>query len=110
VRYVDVDLRTEPIQAVEIPMAGGVKLAGGVFRNGASFGPVELQLVDAAGRLYGKLTTKADGKFAFEGVMPGRYSVRFLSRIPLLQSDAFDVGAAARTLELDYDLGRVAGG
>ncbi len=109
IRYVDIDLTTEPIQAVDIPLARGARLVGGIFRNGAAFGPAELELIDAKGLPYGEKTTAADGKFVFEGVLPGRYAVRFKSRIPLLQTDPFDVADdLARTLELDFDLGRVA--
>lgn len=108
-RYVDIDLTIEPIQAVDIPLARGAKLVGGVFRNGAKFGPAELELIDSKGLPYAEKTTAADGKFVFEGVLPGRYAVRFKSRIPLLQTDQFDVADdLARTLELDFDLGRVA--
>lgn len=41
---------------------------------------VKVQLVDAAGTLVGTATTNANGRYLFEGIMPGDYTVRFQRR------------------------------
>ena len=62
---------------VEIPLVGGGDIEGAIVRSGEV--PIEgldLELVDAAGRLIATARSDFDGFFLFQRVPYGRYSVR----------------------------------
>jgi hypothetical protein len=62
---------------VEIALVGGGDVEGALMKNGEQgFEGVDLELVDAAGKVAGTARTDFDGFFLFERVAYGRYTLR----------------------------------
>ena len=62
---------------VEIGLVGGGDIEGAVVKSGGlGFEGLDLELVDAAGKVVGTARTDFDGFFLFERVAYGKYSVR----------------------------------
>ena len=60
-----------------IPLAGGGAIEGTLLKDGGSaFEGLDLELVDAAGKVVALARSDYDGFFLFERVPPGRYSLR----------------------------------
>ncbi|WP_219894521.1 MSCRAMM family protein [Aquisediminimonas profunda] len=77
--------------AIELPLSSAGDVDGTLVRSGGgSFGGVEIELVNAEGRVTAKARTDFDGFFLFEAVPYGRYSIR----IAPASADAARVSAA----------------
>lgn len=62
---------------VLIPLTGGGAVEGSLLKDGGSaFEGLDLELVDASGRVIGQTRSDYDGFFLFERVPPGRYTLR----------------------------------
>ncbi len=74
---------------VEIGLVGGSDIEGVLLKDGGGpFEGLDLELVDAGGRVVAVTRSDYDGYFSFERVAPGRYAVR------LTQASAAVAGAA----------------
>ena len=81
---------------VLIPLVGGGAIEGTLLKDGGgAFEGLDLELVDAAGRVVGSARSDYDGYFLFERVAAGRYQLRLSAgsmaaakaRTALLRSD-----------------------
>ena len=62
---------------VLIPLIGGGAIEGALVKDGGgAFEGLDVELVDAAGKVVGSARSDFDGYFLFERVPPGRYSLR----------------------------------
>ncbi len=62
---------------VQIGLVGGGDIEGSVVKSGGlSFEGLDIELVDAAGKVVGTTRTDFDGFFLFERVAYGHYSIR----------------------------------
>ena len=62
---------------VQIALVGGGDIEGAIIKNGGlGFEGLDLELVDAAGKVVGTERTDFDGFFLFERVAYGTYTVR----------------------------------
>lgn len=60
-----------------IPLAGGGAIEGSLLKDGGSaFEGLDLELVDANGKIVAQARSDYDGFFLFERVPPGRYALR----------------------------------
>lgn len=77
-----------------IPLAGGGAVEGTLLKDGGSaFEGLDLELVDAAGKVVALARSDYDGFFLFERIPPGRYSLRLTEQS---RSDAKAASAALR--------------
>lgn len=92
---------------VEIGLVGGGDVEGVVVKDGGlGFEGLDLELVDAAGKLVGTARSDFDGFFLFERVAYGRYTIRVAAesasaaRVPVALGVAFSVDASKPVIRL----------
>ena len=80
---------------VEIGLVGGGDVEGSVVKSGGlGFEGLDLELVDAAGKVVATARTDFDGFFLFERVAYGRYTVRVASQSAIIARIAAELGAS----------------
>jgi hypothetical protein len=81
---------------VEIGLVGGGDIEGAVVKSGGlGFEGLDLELVDASGKVVGTTRTEFDGFFLFERVAYGRYTVRVTRESATIAKIATELGAHA---------------
>jgi hypothetical protein len=78
---------------VEIGLVGGGDVEGALVKSGgAGFEGVDLELVDAGGKMIAKTRTDYDGFFLFERVAYGSYTIRVAKESAAAAKIAVDLG------------------
>ena len=79
---------------VQIGLVGGGDIEGSIVKSGGlGFEGLDIELVDAAGKLVGTTRTDFDGFFLFERVAYGHYSIRVAASSAAAAKIATDLGA-----------------
>ncbi|GAA4031634.1 hypothetical protein GCM10022281_08990 [Sphingomonas rosea] len=85
-----------------IPLSGGGAIEGVLLKDGGgAFQGLDLELVDAAGKVVASVRSDYDGYFLFDRVVPGSYQLR-LSEVSRVDAKALSPVVQA-TLELKHD-------
>ena len=81
---------------VEIGLVGGGDIEGALVKSGGmGFEGVDLELIDAAGKVIATARTDFDGFFLFERVAYGKYRVRVAAEAASIAKIAVDLGVEA---------------